>query len=243
MKRVLIISYHFAPDARVGGLRAQKFAKYLPIFGWQPVVLTVNEKYYPIKDMERCNDVSCEVVRTGKFASLRESYLKIKKIIVRLRDIKNASNQHPKTIVENQLELSNKSMSRLKKFILSFFWLPDDQTGWIVPAVIKSLKLIKKNNIKTVMTTSPPHSTQIIGLLLKKITNCRWVVDLRDPWCQFPGIKKNVSTNFFNKIELWLEKKVIENADVVILNTDVVMQRYVETFTTLPPVRYYTKWI
>lgn len=190
--------------------------------------------------MERYNDVSCEVVRTRKFLSLREIYLKIKEIVISVKKIKNASIKNSQAIKENSTEFYSNSKSGLKKVILSFLWLPDDQTGWVIPAVIKSLKLIKKNNIKTVMTTSPPHSTQIIGLLLKKITHCRWVVDFRDPWCPFPGIKNNVSTNFFDKVERWLEKKVIENADVVILNTDVVRQRYVETFTTLPPHKFVT---
>ncbi|MBN1268941.1 MAG: glycosyltransferase [Kiritimatiellae bacterium] len=37
---VLIISDHFPPDPRVGGLRPGMFAKYLPEFGWQVWVLT-----------------------------------------------------------------------------------------------------------------------------------------------------------------------------------------------------------
>ena len=31
MKKVLLISYHFPPDSEVGGLRIQKYAKYLPL--------------------------------------------------------------------------------------------------------------------------------------------------------------------------------------------------------------------
>jgi len=30
MRRILIIAYHFPPDAAVGALRPLKFAKYLP---------------------------------------------------------------------------------------------------------------------------------------------------------------------------------------------------------------------
>lgn len=40
MKKVLIISTHFAPDAHVGAKRTTKFCKYLPHHGWQPIVLT-----------------------------------------------------------------------------------------------------------------------------------------------------------------------------------------------------------
>ncbi len=41
MKKVLIISYYYGHPTNVGGaVRVQKFVKYLPQFGWQPVVLT-----------------------------------------------------------------------------------------------------------------------------------------------------------------------------------------------------------
>ena len=78
MKKVLIIAYHFSPDAEVGGMRGQKFAKYLPLYGWEPLILSVDEKYYPLRDPVRNNSINCEVFRTKVFWSLREVYLKIK---------------------------------------------------------------------------------------------------------------------------------------------------------------------
>ena len=78
MKKVLIITYHFPPDAEVGGLRVQKFAKYLPLYGWEPFILSVDEKYYPLKDAERNHSINCEVFRTKVFWSPREAYLKMK---------------------------------------------------------------------------------------------------------------------------------------------------------------------
>ena len=42
---------------------------------------------------------------------------------------------------------------------------------------------IDTENINHVITTSPPHSTQLIGLKLKKkYPGIKWVADLRDPW-------------------------------------------------------------
>ena len=49
-QRVLIITYHFPPDSAMGAVRPAKFAKYLPDFGWEPVVYTVKDRYY-----ERCD--------------------------------------------------------------------------------------------------------------------------------------------------------------------------------------------
>ena len=40
MKKVLIIAHEFPPLSIVGALRPFKFAKYLPVFGWEPIILS-----------------------------------------------------------------------------------------------------------------------------------------------------------------------------------------------------------
>ena len=47
VKRVLMIAYHFPPMNGSSGIqRTLRFAQYLPQFGWEPLVLTVNPKAY-----------------------------------------------------------------------------------------------------------------------------------------------------------------------------------------------------
>lgn len=46
MKKILIISPHFPPSNLAGVHRSRLFAQHLPSFGWEPVILTVHEKYY-----------------------------------------------------------------------------------------------------------------------------------------------------------------------------------------------------
>jgi hypothetical protein len=46
MKKVLIIYPHFPPSNLVGVHRPRLFAQHLPSFGWEPIILTVNEKFY-----------------------------------------------------------------------------------------------------------------------------------------------------------------------------------------------------
>jgi len=41
MRSVLMMTYRFAPQGGAGSLRAVKFVKYLPGFGWRPTVHTV----------------------------------------------------------------------------------------------------------------------------------------------------------------------------------------------------------
>ncbi|WP_297816365.1 hypothetical protein [Segetibacter sp.] len=49
MKTILIISPHFPPSNLAAVHRSRLFAQHLPSFGWKPVILTVDEKYYEEK--------------------------------------------------------------------------------------------------------------------------------------------------------------------------------------------------
>jgi hypothetical protein len=46
LKRILIIYPHFPPSNLAGVHRPRLFANHLKSFGWEPVILTVHEKYY-----------------------------------------------------------------------------------------------------------------------------------------------------------------------------------------------------
>jgi hypothetical protein len=46
MRKVLIISPHYAPSNLAAVHRSRLFAQHLPSFGWEPIILTVHENYY-----------------------------------------------------------------------------------------------------------------------------------------------------------------------------------------------------
>lgn len=46
MKSVLVVAQYFPPAGGVGTFRVAKFVKYLPDFGWQPLVLSVDPRCY-----------------------------------------------------------------------------------------------------------------------------------------------------------------------------------------------------
>ncbi len=56
MGNVLIIAYHFPPQAgSSGSLRTMKYCRYLPEFGWQPAVLTPHSRAYEKIDEKSLN--------------------------------------------------------------------------------------------------------------------------------------------------------------------------------------------
>ena len=56
-KKVLIITYYWPPSAGSGVQRWLKFAKYLPLFGWQPVVVTPKTPDFTIHDPSLQKDI------------------------------------------------------------------------------------------------------------------------------------------------------------------------------------------
>jgi glycosyltransferase involved in cell wall biosynthesis len=72
--RVLIVAYHFPPHAGSSGLlRSLKFCRYLPEYGWQPTVLTINPRAYERTDCSQLAEIpaSVEVIRAFGLDSRR----------------------------------------------------------------------------------------------------------------------------------------------------------------------------
>ena len=61
MKKVLIVTYYWPPSGGPGVQRVLRFAKYLPQFGWQPIVLTVKNGDYPAVDTSLEKEIPKEV--------------------------------------------------------------------------------------------------------------------------------------------------------------------------------------
>ena len=60
MKRVLIITYYWPPSGGSGVQRWLKMSKYLPEYGWQPVIYTPEDGEFPIEDPTLLKDVPRE---------------------------------------------------------------------------------------------------------------------------------------------------------------------------------------
>ena len=56
-KKVLIITYYWPPSGGAGVQRWLKFVKYLPEFGWEPVIYTPENPEYPVLDQTLEKDI------------------------------------------------------------------------------------------------------------------------------------------------------------------------------------------
>ena len=112
----------------------------------------------------------------------------------------------------NQKSTFQKFMNALR----SNLFIPDPRKGWVKYAVEKATEVIKSENIATVITSSPPHSTQLIGLKLKKRLGIKWICDLRDPWTDIYYYELLNHSSFSHKQNQKLEKTVLHDADHIV---------------------------
>ena len=239
-KKVLIISYHYPPDLAIGAIRSEKFVKYLPDFGYEPVVLTVKEKYYDNINSVPSNDCdNCFINRSFRFPNFRDIYLVLKnKLPSNFQSKDNLVRQNPtvKTIQES----AEPFRERLKRYFNSIVvWSPDDKNGWIIPALWRGLCLIRQHNIAAIYTTGPPHSVHIAGLFLKILTGKIWVSDFRDPW-RVQDKPVFIRSKLSDIIENYFIKMVVKKSDTVVSVTPEMTDLFHRNYSKISPDKFIT---
>ncbi|MGE6220842.1 hypothetical protein ACQKCH_13520 [Nubsella zeaxanthinifaciens] len=72
MKKIVIISPHFPPSNLAAVHRSRLFAQHLPEFGWEPIIVTVHEKYYEEEldpNLEKLLPKELRVVKTNALST------------------------------------------------------------------------------------------------------------------------------------------------------------------------------
>jgi len=205
MNKVLIVTYYWPPSGGAGVQRWLKFSKYLPEFGWEPIILTVDPEYaaYPVTDFSLNDDLPSSI---RVYPTPAVNYFGIYR--------KNKS-KIPTAGFANSID--NTFKGKIFRFIRGNFFLPDPRKGWNKYAFNKACELIEKEGILNIITTSPPHSTQLIGLKIKKkYPALNWIADLRDPWTDIYYYKQFYPTFISKRIDQRFEKSVLKKADKII---------------------------
>jgi glycosyltransferase involved in cell wall biosynthesis len=206
MEKVLIISYYWPPSGGAGVQRWVKLSKYLLQNGWMPVILTVDEKHasYMQLDESLVKEIPSEIriIKTRSFEPLNIYAWLVGRNMVSTAGFSNTRQQG--------------LVVRVAAFIRSHLFIPDPRKGWNRYAIREARKIIDGENIRLVITSSPPHSSQLIGRKLKKTGRMRWIADMRDPWTDIYYYQRLGHSFLSRAIDRRLEKKTLEEADGII---------------------------
>lgn len=208
---ILYISYYWPPSGGPGVQRGLKFCKYFPQFNVQPTVLTVDDKQasYPLLDTTFEKEVpqGLEVHRTATTEPF-EYYKKI-----------SGKKEIPFSGFANQ-KGKDTLVDKVFKFVRGNLFIPDARVGWNKHALKKADELLQDGKFEAILTTSPPHSTQLIGLKLKKKHNLPWIADLRDPWTNIHYYDQLHHTAIAKRLDEKYEQQVLEEADAIIVTSE-----------------------
>lgn len=185
LKKVLFIAYNFPPHGGAGVQRTVKFVKYLPEFGWQPVVVTTAPDACLVQDSSISSEVaeSIPVYRVPGFS------------INRLH-----------------LRLQKHGLGRAAPLLNLALQIPDAARFWAANTRAVVRQIVECEKPELIYTTSGPYSSHLVGRWAKHEFKLPWFADFRDPWSKnllipyFPG---------YRTLNRYMERQVLESADRV----------------------------
>lgn len=232
---ILIIAYLFPPDSSSGSFRPMHFVRHLNQMGENVFVLTAREEDfmpYQTKDHRLVEYVGddVEIFRSRVFHPAQA--------LIAFRD--NLLKKEHETTDEKAHALdkhgfnapANESVIQEIKDLVTFLLAsPDPEIGWLPSAVKIGRKIIREKKIDVIYTTGGPWTPLIIGAVLKKLTGKPLIMDFRDPWVSNPVFL--LRNTRIQRLERWMERKVIMCADHIIANTETLRQDFLKRYPQL----------
>jgi len=226
-----MIAYFFPPLGGVGAQRATKFARYLPEWGWQPVVLSVKNSPYPAYDPDLLAQVPAQVpifrARTLEPEHLYPLYL-------RLTRHRRQRSHLPSNVNMPQYAAGTSWAARL----LSWLFIPDGQIGWYYAAVKMGKQAIRETKPAVIFSTSAPYTAHLVAKTLAQWAGLPWVMDFRDAWVE--NIFHQLPTHFHRRQHSRMERGCVDQADRVICATAVMTEEMQARYSGQPAQKFVT---
>lgn len=206
MKNLLIIANDFPFPISGGNLRMFKLIKYLSKKKDLKIFLLINKsKDQKLVDLEFMRDVTIIFNNENN--------------IINHSDYKTT-------------EIKSYKFKWLKSHFKRFLIIDRYLYTWVIPGLFKYYKLIKKNRIDFVITTSPTISTHFFALFSKYFfKKIFWVADFRDLWFLSPEIQR--SPKIIKFVYYHIEKFILTKSDYNIFVSNSIKNITINNFNLL----------
>nr|MDO8110715.1 glycosyltransferase [Candidatus Sigynarchaeota archaeon] len=202
---ILYISYSFPPINAAASFRALKLTNGLHEHGIHATVLTKNiEKEFHIHrttDLNLLKEINkrSRVLRARYFSpTVFHLPFKIMGLVTR--------------IIRGKKKVASRTELKERGGIPKDPFVPDHYIEWLPLALKKVMDFKKKRNFDLIYASGPPFSVHVLGYLLKAMLRKPLIVEYRDVLTDDPY---NKAPEFKEKINRFLERTILKNADAV----------------------------
>jgi hypothetical protein len=186
-----------------GAFRIHAMAKYLPKYGFEPVVYTVNPKSlawsgYLDSNLEDC----CPVHRSPGINMGALISMVFKRGLA-------SHGQSRREFRSNKANILKQLVGWVYDEILTF---PDAEWPWFVMGKHTLIKLAEQLKPDIVLSSALPFTSHLLAVEVKKRLHIPWIADYRDLWSNSP-MKK--SGRFALLLQKKVEKAVLDHCDAI----------------------------
>jgi glycosyltransferase involved in cell wall biosynthesis len=230
-----VVTYHFPPIQSAGVYRLVGLVKHLHARGWRVTVLTVQRSTHETHDAETMRLIpdGVHVIRTH---SIEPAAAMLRATRTRT-SATGETTKDPATGVTRRKSLPRRALAGPWRAALRALSYPDFQIGW-APRVARDVaRFVQRHPGAVVLSSTPPHSTQLGVRLARSFVRFPWVADFRDPWTvplRQPKGRLNLA------LQRAMEGWVLSGCDRVIANTAGNRDGLLKSFKRLDPARVRT---
>lgn len=223
MKTVLLITNGFPPLTGGGVLRPSRLAKYLPDWGWHPIVLSMSVSTETIRFGEPGEKYAREILRPPRL-DVTEWYMIGRRLLGNMRKTKGTRNTKSR-----QPEEASVVSATNKPRLSNYFLIPDNRVLWIPGAVVVALWTIWRRRPKAIFSMAPDPSAHLVAWVVSRLSGIRWVAEFRDPWVTNP-FRHPRPFGWMESIEHRMEGRVVRDCDHICVTSveykDDFLRRY-----------------
>ena len=158
-----MIAYYYPPLGGIGSIRAAKFARYLPDWGWSPTVVAPSNAPHA-RDLSLEHD-EASVVRARSFELSRMG-----------KQIVGSTKKAGATAG------TGGTREVLRRFAHRYLYYPDAQIGWYPFALRAARRAMREGRFDAIFSSSFPITTHLVARRLHRDSGIPWVAEFRDPW-------------------------------------------------------------
>jgi len=216
MKSVVMIAYDFPPEGHAGVYRPLRFVRHLPLFDWQPTVISAGGTEFARYDPGLLTQIpaTIDVIRPTHRLDWWQRFQQR-----RAQRARVAPTSRPDgTVAAGVAPRQNRARAVARAFVRraeACWYQPDMQAGWIQPAVDAVRQVCARQRPDVIWVTGPPWSSFIAAAKASEQTGVPYVLDFRTSWTIVPSPSEALRPRWLQKRDRRVLRRLLQNAQAV----------------------------